>query len=156
MNAMTRDQEAIYDTRQARWQKAAACLGVCNLLVDILLLLRHVDNLATFRRSTQALVRIRRIYVSSNLVALRARHPCPGRPRDNNLLSATSIPGLTFLIYPVTASSDRSSHTMSSVYCALPRLPFRLFFYANISVAHSGLPFLVVISLVFHNTSCLS
>jgi hypothetical protein len=24
MNAMTRDQEAIYDTRQARWQKAPA------------------------------------------------------------------------------------------------------------------------------------
>jgi hypothetical protein len=60
MNAMTRDQEAIYDTTQARWQKAPACLGVCNLLVGILLLLRHVDNLATFRRSTQALVRIRR------------------------------------------------------------------------------------------------
>jgi hypothetical protein len=93
------------------------------------------------------------IYVSSNLVTSRTRQPSSGRPRDNNLLWATSIPGLTFLIYPVTGCSGRSSHTMSSVYFALSRLPFRLFTYANMSVAHSGPQWLY---LWFHNTSCLS
>ena len=128
-----------------------------NVLVEAFLAQPLIEALDV--RVLDRLARFDELQPHAMIIGPLVEHPAAqfgtssGRPRDNNLLWATSIPGPTFLIYPVTGLfGPVVLHNVLWLLCpaAAAFSASLLCQYVCRSFWHS-----VVISLVFHNTSCL-